>query len=93
MTQSGNLLPAKSKSLGMRVASGPVQLGQVAPDFLVPGMIVAEPSGQPAKVGDLIASGPPNIPVGLDIWAMATIRRPLTGGWVTLQTEMSDIEA
>ncbi|RPE77890.1 MULTISPECIES: hypothetical protein [unclassified Frondihabitans] len=70
-----------------------MQLGQVTPDFLVPGMIVAEPSGQPAKVGDLIASGPPNIPVGLDIWATATIRRPLTGGWVTLQTEMSDIEA
>lgn len=69
-----------------------IQLGQVTPDFDAPGVEIPAPTGQPAAVGDVVASGPRGVFVGLDIWPTITILRPVSGGWKTLQAEVSYIE-
>ncbi|MBD8704912.1 hypothetical protein [Frigoribacterium sp. CFBP 13712] len=68
------------------------QLGEVTPDLRVPGLVIPPPTGQPAAVGDLVASGPQGTHVGLDVWPTVTIRRPASGQWKVLQLELSYIE-
>ncbi|WP_146243112.1 hypothetical protein [Curtobacterium sp. MCPF17_031] len=75
-----------------RPAMVAARLGRVVADFDVPGMQLAEPSGQPAQDGDLIADAPLRPRVGLDLWPIIALRRPGTDSWPVLMAELSLLE-
>jgi hypothetical protein len=69
------------------------QLGVVIPDRQQSGLVVHQPSqDRPLHPGDVLASGPLRPPVGLSIWPKVSIRRPHTGTWHVLLTELGALE-
>lgn len=75
-----------------RPAMVAARIGRVVADFDVPGLALAEPTGQPSQEGDLIADAPLHSRVGLDLWPVISLRRPGTDIWPVLMTELAMLE-
>ncbi|RJT97040.1 hypothetical protein D6T65_15130 [Arthrobacter frigidicola] len=71
-----------------------VRLGAIIPDIYVPGLRVREQDGrnQLLEVDDVLVSVPEGNVVPIDIWPMIGIRRPHTGEWIVLPTELKELE-
>ncbi|MBT0993904.1 hypothetical protein KIN34_06340 [Cellulomonas sp. DKR-3] len=63
------------------------RVGRVIPDSMPPGVEIPEPSGQPVRVGDVLAIAPAGVVLPMDIWPTISVRRPHTGEFPILLSE------
>jgi hypothetical protein len=75
-----------------RPAMVAARLGRVVADFDIASLVLAEPTGQPAQEGDLLADAPLHPRLGLDVWPVISLRRPGTDNWPVLMTELATLE-
>lgn len=68
-------------------------VGKIVPDFTLTGLLLAETTKEPARVGDLIADSPRFPQVGVDVWPFVGLQRPDDGSWHVLMAELSKMEA
>lgn len=70
------------------------RLGVVIPEYEYHYLATASKvdGGQPVTAGDVIASGPADLQVPLQIWPQVSIQRPHTGTWHVLMSELGDLE-
>ena len=61
---------------------------QVIPDRMPPGVEIPPPSAEPVQVGDVLAIAPAGVVVPLDIWPTISVRRPHTGEYPVLLSEL-----
>ena len=67
-------------------------IGAVIPDGPVAGVLVSTGPNRPVEVGDVLASGPADSRVPLDIWPDISIQRPHSESWHNLFHELRDLE-
>lgn len=77
------------------------RLGAVVPVVEHPALMVSIPlrsmagqanGGLPINHGDVVASGPRDVYIPLDIWPMVSIQRPHTGSWPIIMKELGYLE-
>lgn len=68
-----------------------VQLGQVATWPLNNPDVLVEARGMPLEVGTVLATGPRDKQVELNVYPQVAIRRPHTGEWMVMGKEIGDL--
>lgn len=68
------------------------RIGAVIPDGPAEGLLVSTRTNHPVGVGDVLASGPAESRVFLDIWPEVSIQRPRSESWHNLLHELRDLE-
>jgi hypothetical protein len=69
------------------------QLGVVIPDRNQVGLLVHQPpQDRPLQPGDVLASGPLDLSVGLSIWPKVSVQRPHTRTWHVVLAELGTLE-
>ncbi|HEV7933161.1 MAG TPA: hypothetical protein VGP70_12750 [Actinomadura sp.] len=67
-------------------------IGAVIPDGPAEGILVSTSQNRPVEIGDVLASGPADLRVPLDIWPQISIQRPHSESWHILLRELRDLE-
>lgn len=67
-------------------------IGATIPDGPAEGLLVSTGPNRPVEVGDVLASGPTNLQVPVDIWPEISIQRPYKESWHNLLHELRDLE-